>query len=135
MLRRRHNNVVVEESSLVEPMTRFDENIRQASAPKTPPMTKAKTRIGPGSPESFTRLPIWTTPDGRTENQTDHLTIGRKLRRSLCGVRVKRRADAAFDHHLVVAVIKTKLKACNDHVEKSSYKYNVHSLKERKEAD
>ena len=45
----------------------------------------------------------WTSPDGRTVNQIDHVTIGRKWRRSLLDVRVKRGADAASDHHLVVA--------------------------------
>ena len=51
----------------------------------------------------------WVSPDGKTENQIDHITIGRKWRRSLHDVKVKRGADAASDHHLVVAVLKTKL--------------------------
>ena len=56
----------------------------------------------------------WTSPDGKTENQIDHITIGRKWRRSLRDIRVKRGADAASDHHLVVAELKTKLKAYTD---------------------
>ena len=51
----------------------------------------------------------WISPDGKTENQIDHITIGRKWRRSLHDVRVRRGVDAASDHHLVVAVLKTKL--------------------------
>ena len=39
----------------------------------------------------------WTSPDGKTQNQIDHITIGRKWRRSLHDVRVKRGADAASD--------------------------------------
>nr|KAG5711950.1 hypothetical protein BaRGS_026391 [Batillaria attramentaria] len=72
----------------------------------------------------------WTSPDGRTVNQIDHITIGRKWRRSLLDVRAKRGADAASDHHLVIAAIKIKLKAYRDQGDRPSHKYNVHSLKE-----
>ena len=53
----------------------------------------------------------WLSPDGKYENQIYHITIGRKWRRSLHDVRVKRGADVASDHHLVVATLKVKLKA------------------------
>lgn len=72
----------------------------------------------------------WTSPNGRTENQIDHITIGRKWRRSLHDVRAMRGADAASDHNLVIAVIKVKLKAYRDQAERPTHKYNVHSLKE-----
>jgi len=52
----------------------------------------------------------WTSPDGRTANQIDHITIGRKWRRSLVVVRFKRGAGVALDHHLVLADLKVKLK-------------------------
>nr|KAG5689679.1 hypothetical protein BaRGS_006304 [Batillaria attramentaria] len=68
--------------------------------------------------------------NARTENQIDHITIGRKWRRSLLDVRAKRGADAASDHHLVIAAIKIKLKAYRDQADRPSHKYNVHSLKE-----
>nr|KAG5703440.1 hypothetical protein BaRGS_022489 [Batillaria attramentaria] len=58
------------------------------------------------------------------------ITIGRKWRRSLLDVRAKRGADAASDHHLVIAAIKIKLKAYRDQADRPSHKYNVHSLKE-----
>lgn len=45
-----------------------------------------------------------------TENQIDHLCISKKFRRSLQDVRVRRGADVASDHHLVVARLKLKLK-------------------------
>ena len=77
----------------------------------------------------------WTSLDGRTENQIDYITISRKKRRSLNDVRVKRGADAASDHHLVVAVLKIKLKAYKDQVDKPAHKYNVHSLKVKSEAE
>jgi endonuclease/exonuclease/phosphatase family metal-dependent hydrolase len=74
----------------------------------------------------------WTSPNGKIENQTDHIIIGQKWRRSLLNVRLKRRADAASDHHLVVAVLKTMLKAYYNKAERTSHKFNVHSLKEKK---
>nr|KAG5713351.1 hypothetical protein BaRGS_024899 [Batillaria attramentaria] len=77
----------------------------------------------------------WISPDNKTENQIDHITIGRKWRRSLHDVRVKRGADAASDHHLVVAVLKTKLKAYNDQAGRPAHKFNVHSLKEKVKAE
>jgi len=45
----------------------------------------------------------WMSPDLITENQIDRICIAKKFRRSLEDVRVKRGADAASDHHLVVA--------------------------------
>ena len=52
----------------------------------------------------------WVSPDLSTENQIDHVCIGKKFRRSLQDVRVRRGADAASDHHLLVARMKLKLK-------------------------
>ena len=48
----------------------------------------------------------WVSPDLITENQIDHVCIAKKFRRSLEDVRVKRGADVASDHHLVVAKLK-----------------------------
>ena len=56
----------------------------------------------------------WISPDMRTENQIDHIGISQKFRRTLQDVRVKRGADAATDHHLVVAKLKLKLKRCRN---------------------
>ena len=50
-------------------------------------------------------------------------------------VKVKRGADATSDHHLVVAVLKIKLKAYKDQAARPSHKYNVHSLKVKSEAE
>ena len=71
----------------------------------------------------------WTSPDGKTENQIDHITIGRKWRRSLRDVRVKRGADAAS------AELKTKLKAYNDQAGWPSHKFNVQCLKEKQKSE
>ena len=77
----------------------------------------------------------WTSFDGKTKNQIDHITISRKWKRSLHNVRVKRGAAAASDHHLVVAKLKIKLNTYNDQVARPSHKYNVHSLKVKSEAE
>ena len=45
------------------------------------------------------------------------LTIGRKWRGSLLDVRVRRGADAASDHHPVVADLNVKLKVYRDRAE------------------
>lgn len=52
----------------------------------------------------------WVSPDLMTENQIDHVCIGKKFRRSLQDVRVRRGADVASDQHLMVVHIKLKLK-------------------------
>ena len=44
--------------------------------------------------------------DSVTENQIDHICINRKFRRSLQDVRVRRGADVASDHHLLVSHVK-----------------------------
>ena len=52
----------------------------------------------------------WKSPDGKTENQIDHVLINSKWKRSLQDVVVKRGADIGSDHYLVVASLKLKLK-------------------------
>ena len=72
----------------------------------------------------------WVSPDHRTENQIDHICIGRKFRRSMQDVRVQRGADAASDHHLVLARMKMKLK--KREVKRSTRtQYNVDFLQDR----
>ena len=53
-------------------------------------------------------------------NQIDHVCICKKFRRSLLDVRVKRGADVASDHHLLVARMKLKLK--RHYTEKTAYR-------------
>ena len=52
----------------------------------------------------------WTSPDGRTRNQIDHILINKKWKSSLQNVRTKRGADIGSDHNLVVANVKLKLR-------------------------
>ena len=58
------------------------------------------------------RIPKATkvSPDLSTETQTDYVCIGRKFRRSLRDECVKRGADVASDHHLLMCKLKLKLK-------------------------
>ncbi len=71
----------------------------------------------------------WVSPDLSTENQIDHICIIKKFRRSLQDVRVKRGADVASDHHLLVAKVKLKLKK-NMLENKRKYRYNTGLLKD-----
>lgn len=52
----------------------------------------------------------WVLPDHVTENQIDHICIGKRLKRSLQDVRVKWGVDVTSDRHLLVARLKFKLK-------------------------
>ena len=52
----------------------------------------------------------WTSPDGTTKNQIDHVIINRRWRSSLQDVRAYRGADVASDHTLVLAVVSLKLR-------------------------
>ena len=45
----------------------------------------------------------WTSPNGVTNNQIDHITIDRRFRRSLKDVKVRRGADVGSDHELVIS--------------------------------
>ena len=52
----------------------------------------------------------WTSPDGNTKPQIDHIIINGKWRSSLQDVRACRGADCASDHTLVLGVISLKLR-------------------------
>ena len=51
----------------------------------------------------------WTSADGRTRNQIDHLMISGKWRSSVLDTRVQRGADASSDHYMVKTKIKIRL--------------------------
>lgn len=55
----------------------------------------------------------WISPDGRSQNQIDHIAINSKFTRSMMDVRVKRGADVSSDHHLVVMNLKLRLQQCS----------------------
>ncbi|XP_055388198.1 uncharacterized protein LOC129616594 [Condylostylus longicornis] len=53
----------------------------------------------------------WTSPDGITKNQIDHICISKKWRSSLMDVRTMRGADAQTDHMLLTCEVRLKLSA------------------------
>jgi hypothetical protein len=48
----------------------------------------------------------WTPPDGKTQNQTDHILIDRRRHSSVLDVRSFRGADCDTVHYLVVAKVR-----------------------------
>jgi hypothetical protein len=52
---------------------------------------------------------MWTSPDGKTHNQIDHILIDRRRHSSILDVRLFRAADCDTDHYLVVAKVRERL--------------------------
>ena len=52
---------------------------------------------------------IWTSPDGRTRNQIDHIAVNGKFRSSILNARAYRGADIGSDHNLLICDMKLKL--------------------------
>ena len=73
----------------------------------------------------------WVSPDGATENQTDHFCIARRFRRSLEDARVLRGADIGSDHHLLLAKVKLRLKnhGKKDSAKRPKYQVNLLNTK------
>jgi hypothetical protein len=69
----------------------------------------------------------WTSPDGRTHNQIDHILIDRKRNSSIPDVRSFKAADCDTDHYLVVADLAvSKQTAHKIHMER----FNLEKLNE-----
>jgi hypothetical protein len=50
----------------------------------------------------------WTSPDGRTHNQIDHILIDRRRHSNILDVRSFGAADCDTDHYLVVAKVRER---------------------------
>jgi len=55
----------------------------------------------------------WTSPDGKTHNQIDHVLIDRRWHSSVLDVRSFRGADCDKDHYLVIAKVRERLAVVN----------------------
>jgi endonuclease/exonuclease/phosphatase family metal-dependent hydrolase len=51
----------------------------------------------------------WTSPDGKTHNQIDHIFIDRRRHSSILDIRSFRGADCDIDHYLAVAKVRERL--------------------------
>jgi len=51
----------------------------------------------------------WTSPDGKTHNQIDHILIDSRWHSSVMDLRSFRRADCYTDHYLVIAKVRESL--------------------------
>lgn len=62
-------------------------------------------------PQKDIHKETWTSPDGKTKNQIDHIIINRKFRNAFKNVRSFRGADCSSDHFLVISEVRVRLKA------------------------
>jgi phage-related protein len=66
----------------------------------------------------------WTSPDGKTQNQIDHILIDRRWHSNILDARSFRAADCDADHYLVVRerLAVSKQTAHRVHMEKFIFK-------------
>ena len=55
----------------------------------------------------------WTSPDGKTHNQIDHVLIDRRWQSGVLDVRSFRGANCDTDHYLVIAKVRERLAVVN----------------------
>ena len=56
------------------------------------------------------KLYIWTSPDGRHQNQIDYIVCSQRWRSSIELAKIRPGADCGSDHELLIAKLNLKLK-------------------------
>jgi hypothetical protein len=71
----------------------------------------------------------WTSPDGKTHNQIDHVLIDRRRQSSVLDVRSFRGADYDTYHYLAVAKLRERLAVSKQDAQKfDGEKFNLRKL-------
>jgi len=74
---------------------------------------------------------IWTSPDGKTHNQIDHVLIGRRWNSSVLDVRSFKGADCDTDHYLVITNVRERLAVGKQAAQRfHRQKFNLRKLNE-----
>jgi hypothetical protein len=73
----------------------------------------------------------WTSPEGKTHNQIDHILIDRRRHCSILDVRFFRGADCDSEHYLVVSKVRERLEVNKRMVKKMDIeRFNLKQLNE-----